>query len=58
MGNQFPKAEVETYWKWARLGFTWYVHDDFRYCNDCKFRCKTLKDAKEHHKIHEGEQDG
>jgi len=55
MGNQFPRTEVETYWKWARLGFTWVRFVEHKHCNDCKFKCYTLKDAREHQKTHEVE---
>ena len=52
MGNQFHKKEVETYWKWNRLGFNWNVMIEHKHCQKCKFKCYKLKDAREHQKTH------
>ena len=53
MGNQFHRKEVETYWKWSRLGFSWNPFVSHKHCEHCKFKCYTMKDAKEHSKTHE-----
>lgn len=52
LGNQFPKSEVETYWKWARLGFTWNKFVDNTQCDKCSYSCKSLGQARKHQKIH------
>ena len=52
MGNQYPKKEVETFWKWSRLGFTWNKFVDNTQCDSCSYSCKSLGQARNHQKIH------
>ena len=52
MGNQYPKAEIETYKRWARLGFTWNKFVSNKSCEDCSYSCKSLALARKHQKIH------
>ena len=49
---QFPRKEVETFWKWSRLGFSWDPHVTQKKCDDCKFTCRWLHQAQAHQKIH------
>ena len=53
MSNQFPKSEIETWKKWARIGFTWYRFVEEKECDECGFQCTNFTEAKRHSKIHE-----
>lgn len=55
MNGQFHRKEVEMFWNWNRLGFTWHKFLTEQKCEKCDFTYKTIRTAKQHSKIHEDE---
>ena len=49
---QFHRKEVETFWKWSRLGFSWNPHSTRKQCEECDYNCRWLHQAKKHQESH------